>query len=90
MAGKKQRELDPDNPEDMEELRQSIKKSIKGLFNPEALPDFEEKGVLGGSEELLYKTDAELFPDEIEEYTPEERRKIFKLYKQDNDNDLKK
>jgi len=43
MADKKRRELDPDNPEDMEELRQSIKKSMRGLFNPEAFPDFEEK-----------------------------------------------
>ena len=24
--------------------------------------------------------DAELFPDELEEYTPEERRKLFKVY----------
>jgi len=31
------------------------------------------------------KTDAELFPDELEEYTPEERRKLFKLHKNDKD-----
>jgi len=37
---------------------------------------------LSGSKDLLEKSDAELFPDEIEEYTPEERRKEFKMYTQ--------
>jgi len=91
MAGKKRRELDPDNPEDMEELRQSIKKSMEGLFNPEAFPDFEEKGVLcGDGEALLSETEEELYLQEIDEYSPEERRERFKLHKQNNDDDLKK
>jgi hypothetical protein len=38
------------------------------------LPDFNEQDVLAGDEELLEKTDAELFPDELEEYIPKERK----------------
>ena len=36
--------------------------------------DFEESGLLVGGEEALRSTDAESFPDEAEEYTPEERK----------------
>lgn len=42
---------------------------------------FENGGALVGNTENLEKTDAELFPDELEEYTPEERRKLIKLHK---------
>jgi hypothetical protein len=35
--------------------------------------DFEDEcGVISGSVKTLFATDAELFPDELEEYTPEE------------------
>ncbi|OZG72195.1 hypothetical protein BTA51_17770 [Hahella sp. CCB-MM4] len=36
--------------------------------------DFDERGVIFGSEESLNSTDAEAFPDEIEEYRPEDRK----------------
>jgi len=91
MTDKKRRELDPDNPEDMEELRQHAKRIMGEAFDPEAFPDFEEKGVLcGDGEALLSETEEELYLQEIDEYSPEERRERFKLHKQDNDNDLKK
>lgn len=90
MTGKKRRELDPDNPDDMEELRQYAKKSA-ARFNPVADPDFEEKGVLSGDgEALLSETEEDIYLQEIDEYSPEERRQRLKLHKQDNDNDLKK
>jgi len=90
MTGKKRRELDPDNPDDMEKLRQYAKKAAE-KFNPIADPDFEEKGVLcGDGEALLSETEEELYLQEIDEYSPEERRQRLKLHKQDNDNDLKK
>ncbi len=44
--------------------------------------DFEESGTIFGDIDNLDKSDAELFPDEIEEYTPEERRKNFKVHTQ--------
>jgi len=91
MTSKKRRELDLDSPEDREELRQYLKKSMKDLFNPEALPDFEEKGVLSGDgEALLSETEEDIYLQEIDEYSPEERRQRLKLHKQDNDSDLKK
>ena len=72
---------DRDNKEFKEEMRQYAKDAAKELFDPDNAPDFEEKGVLGGSEDLLKKSDAELFPDEQEEHTPEERREKFKVHK---------
>jgi len=36
--------------------------------------EFDENGLISGSEKALTSTDAELFPDEIEEYKPEERK----------------
>jgi len=42
--------------------------------------DFNERGAIFGDIEDLDKSDAELFPDEIEEYTPKERRKTLKLH----------
>ena len=63
------------SPEHLDEVRKYLKQSTKGLFDPNNMPDFEESGPLAGSGDLLKKTDAELFPEEIEEYTPEERRK---------------
>ena len=79
------KEPDIDSPEFRKELREYAKKAAEGLFDPENAPDFEEKGVLGGSEELLGKSDGELFPDELEEQTPEERRKGFKVHKKNEE-----
>ena len=66
---------DPNETE--QELRERLKKFSKkasdGLFDPES-SDFDETELASGSPDLLDKTDAELFPEEIEEHTPEERR----------------
>ena len=58
--------------EELESLRRYAKKAAEGLFNPEN--DFDERELASGSNELLDKSDAELFPDEIEEYTAEEHK----------------
>lgn len=36
--------------------------------------DFDEEGILFGDAATTTATDAELFPDEVEEYRPEERK----------------
>lgn len=58
----------------LEDLRKFSKKALEGLFDEKNKPDFDEAGVLAGDEELLKKTDAELFPDELAEYTAEEKK----------------
>ncbi len=89
MTVKKGKELDPDNPEDMKKLRRYIKESMKDAFKTDSFPPFEEKGVLAGSESFLDETEEELYLQEIDEYTSEERRQRLKLHQKDGDNDLK-
>jgi len=68
-------------------LREQVAKDFKDIFGDNyQSADFEECGAIFGDIKNLDKTDAELFPDEIEEYTPEERRKAFKVYTQDKNN----
>jgi len=72
-------------------LREQVAKDFKDIFGDNYQPaDFEEGGAIFGDIKSLDKTDAELFPDEIKEYTPEERRKVFKVYTQDKNNNEKK
>ena len=75
---KKRRELDPNNPSDMEELRRLAKKAAEGLFNAENTQDFDERGILSGGADVADKSDAELVPEDLEEYTPEERQRLIK------------
>ena len=67
--------IDPnETPEQLRErLRKTKLTSKKDLFDSDK-SDFDETQLASGSSDLLKKSDAELFPDEIEEYTPEERR----------------
>ncbi|HHI93014.1 MAG TPA: hypothetical protein ENK04_05790 [Gammaproteobacteria bacterium] len=54
---------------------------MDAIFGDDYKPaEFENGGAIFGDIENLDKTDAELFPDELEEYTPEERRKKFKVH----------
>ncbi len=83
MTEKKSNRPPEGTPEFKAWLKEQSAKDIKDIFGENYQPaDFDEVGVLSGSEHLLEKSDAELFPDEIEEYTPEERRKGFKAYTQ--------
>ena len=71
-------------PEFKEWLKNQIKKDAEELFGENKKnSDFDEAGVLSGNEGLLAKSDSELFPDELEEYTPEERRNKFKVHKKE-------
>lgn len=69
---------------ELEEIKKKLKESANDLFDTDNTPDFEERGVLSGSEESLEKTDGEQFPDELEEQTPEERRKKFTILKKED------
>lgn len=68
--------IDPnETPEQLRErLRKTKLTTEQDLFDTDK-SDFDETELASGSSDLLEKSDAELFPDEIEEYTPEERRK---------------
>jgi len=52
-----------------EELRKYAKKAAEGLFDSSSSSEFNERELASGDAGLLEKSDAELFPDEIEEYT---------------------
>ena len=66
-----------DKPPSIEEAKRRManmdKSWFKDLFNPK-ISDFDERGLASGSEDSLTKTDADLFPSDIEDYSPEERR----------------
>lgn len=66
----------PDGSPELEQwLKERAKKRMNSIFGENYQPaSFNESGPIFGKAENLYKTDAELFPDELEEYTPEERR----------------
>ena len=61
-------------------LKEKSKDDINAIFGKDYKPaDFEESGAIFGNIEDLDKTDAERFPNELEEHTPKERRKSFRL-----------
>jgi hypothetical protein len=63
----------PGSDEHWEWVRRRAEARGKQLANAGAA-DFDETGILSGGEDSLISTDAEAFPCEIEEYTPEERK----------------
>ena len=74
-----------DSPELMDWLRKKHASFSKEIFGENyQASDFDERDLVSGDINDLHKNDAELFPDEIEEYTPEERRKSFKVHKRDD------
>lgn len=71
-----------DSPEFKEWLKKKSKRHVDDILGENHEPaDFETGGVVCGDADSLDKSDAELFPDELEEYTPEERRERFKVHK---------
>ncbi len=68
-----------ESPEFTEWLK---KRAAKRKIVGSSPADFDERGAIFGDIENLDKSDAELFPDEIEEYTPEERRKKLKVHRE--------
>lgn len=68
----------PGSDEYWEWVRKRAEARGKQLSEADAA-DFEESGLLVGSEDALRSSDAQSYPDEPEEYTPEERKpKIVK------------
>lgn len=67
---------DKDKPPERgtKEHRQWIRDRLKDYWDKVAQEpaDFEQVGVISGSVKTLFATGAELFPDDLEEYTPEE------------------
>ena len=58
-------------------IMKPVNSGVRDYYKP---VDFEEGGAIFCDIKDLDKTDAGLFPDELEEYTPEERREKFKLH----------
>lgn len=76
-----------DSPEFKAWLKRQTAKDVDAIFGDDYQPaDFDERGPIFGDIDNLDKSDAELFPDELEEYTPEERRRRFKIHKSNKNN----
>lgn len=87
MSDKKPDRPPVDSPEFKEWLKSRAKKHMDDTFGDNYKPaDFDERGPIFGDIKNLDKADAELFPDELEEYTPEERRKKIKSLDNDKKN----
>ena len=56
----------------LECLRIYGKKEADKLFKKKKKDEVDEKELASGSAELIEKSDAKLFPDEVEEYTEKE------------------
>ncbi len=91
MADKKRKELDLNNPDEVKKFREYVKKIMKKeKFNAELFPDIDERGVLSGDgEKLLSETEEDRYRQELDEYSPEERREKFKVYTKKKDEDSK-
>lgn len=70
---KDKRPSNTESPNYLACLRKYGKKEADKLFKKKKKDDLDEKELASGSAELIEKSDAELFPDEIEEYTKKER-----------------
>jgi hypothetical protein len=79
MTDKKAERPPEGTPEFKEWLKEQAKKDMDDIFGDTYEPaEFDERGPIFGDIKNLDKTDAELFPDELDEYTPEERRRLIK------------
>ena len=84
MTDKKTERPPEGTPEFKEWLKEQAKKDVDAIFGKNYKPaEFDERGAIFGKAENLDKTDAELFPDELEEYTLEERRDKFNVHSKD-------
>lgn len=89
MTDKKSKRPPEGTPEFKAWLIEQAKGDVEAIFGENYQPaEFDERGVIFGDIENLDKTDAELFPDELEEHSPEERREKLKLH--DNEPLIKK
>ena len=63
----------PDTEEHAEWMRKRAEERSKKLFSG-GPAEFDERGIISGGNQSIHSTDAEAFPDELEEYTPAERK----------------
>lgn len=72
---------EPGTPEFEEWLKERMKGRLNDYLEKSRKyieeTGFEEAGLLSGGLESMNQTDAEAFPDELEEYQPHERAKII-------------
>lgn len=79
MTDKKVERPPEGTPEFKEWLKEQAKKDMDDIFGDNYEPaEFDERGPIFGDIKNIDKADSELFPDELDEYTPEERRKLIK------------
>jgi len=88
MSDKKSKRPPDDSPEIVDWLAQECEQDFKDVWDNHQPAEFEEEegGAIFGDINDLGKSDAELFPDELEEYTREERKKAFKVHKGSKNN----
>ncbi len=86
MSDKKPAKPPDDSPEIVDWLVQECEQDFKGIWDNHQPAEFEEGGAVFGDIKDIDKSDAELFSDEIEEYTHEERRKAFKIHEGSKNN----
>lgn len=81
MTDKKTTRPPEGTPEFKQWLKDQSSKDINDIIGENHKPaDFEENGAIFGKIENLGKPDSESFPDELEEHTPEERRKNLEVH----------
>ncbi|ABC30543.1 hypothetical protein HCH_03812 [Hahella chejuensis KCTC 2396] len=81
----KQKKPDPDSV-DIEEIKRKMRVRFNELVDEEPMEN--EPQVLCGSPDLFFKTDAELFPSDLSEYRPEEKKlRLVKTDKRKKDTD---
>ncbi len=62
-------------PEFEEWLQKQVSKHTRTIMGDTAASaDFDESEGIAGSMDMLDKTDAELFPDDLQDYMPHERK----------------
>jgi hypothetical protein len=59
--------------EHKEWMRKRVEEPSKKLFK-EGPDEVDERGITSGSDQSVHSTDAEAFPDELGEYSQEERK----------------
>lgn len=90
MTGKKRKELDLNNPDEVKKFKEYAKKIMSEPFDAESFPDIDERGVLiGDGDKLLLETEEDCYRQELDEYSPEERREKFKVYTKKKNEDGK-
>lgn len=53
-------------------MRRRAEERSKKLFREPT--EFNEREIISGSDQSIHSTDAEVFPDELKEYSPQERK----------------